>query len=99
MGLAVRAFQTELWRGFESRLSRSGENNDLLGLYRTAALRTEFPDVRDALTVFDGSAPRFEPGTAFEYFSLGTVLLGASMGQASRLSFRDVMQEQVFQPL
>lgn len=76
-----------------------GENTDWRGLYRTVALQTQYRDIRDAVALFDGSELLFEPGTDFEYSSLGTVLLGALMSHAADQPFRALMNELVFQPL
>ena len=75
------------------------DNRDWSGLYQTVALRRHYPDVRDAVSLFDGSPLLFSPGTDFEYSSLGTVLLGAVMSGAAGKPYRQLMQEQVFDPL
>ena len=76
-----------------------GGNSDRVGLYRSIALQTHYRDMRDAVAVFDGSELLFEPGTDFEYSSLGTVLLGAAMSHAADKPFRTLMDELVFDPL
>ena len=68
------------------------------GLYQTVALRREYKDVRDALKIFDESPLLSEPGTDFYYSSLGTVLLGAVMSEASGKPYRDIIREEVIDP-
>ncbi|MEM9055850.1 MAG: serine hydrolase domain-containing protein, partial [Pseudomonadota bacterium] len=75
-----------------------GENQDWTGLYRTVALRTHYSRQRDALGVFDGSPLLFEPGTAFSYSSLGTVLLGATMAAAADRPYLDIVRDEVLAP-
>ena len=79
-------------------LPHYGDNSDLPGLYRTIALQTHYESVADALTVFDGSELLYEPGTKFEYSSLGTVLLGAVIGAAAGTPYRDLMRREVLEP-
>ena len=87
----------EAWRTITPRMLAShmagvphySENEDLLGFFQTGALQRHYPDVRDALSVFDGSPLLFEPGTDFEYSSLGTVLLGAVMSDAAGKPYRE----------
>lgn len=81
-----------------SGLPHYGDNQDFLGYYRTGALRDHYRDVRDALAVFDDSQLLFEPGTRFEYSSLGTVLLGAVMSGAAGKPYRDVIRDEVIAP-
>lgn len=75
-----------------------GDNQDWLGYYQTAALRRNYPDVRDALSVFDDSPLMFQPGTQFEYSSLGTVLLGAVMSDAVGKPYRAIIKDEVILP-
>ena len=75
-----------------------GENRDWIGLYRSIALNRHYDDVRDALSVFDGSPLLFSPGTDFHYSSLGTVLLGAAMSYAAGSTYRELMDREVFEP-
>ncbi len=75
-----------------------GENADFVGLYRSISLSRHYDDVRDSLAVFDTSPVLFTPGTDFHYSSLGTVLLGAVMSDASGLRYRELMDREVFEP-
>jgi CubicO group peptidase (beta-lactamase class C family) len=81
-----------------SGLPHYGENRDWAGLYYSITLDRHFADVRDAVSVFDGSPLLAEPGTAFHYSSLGTVLLGATMSEAAGLPYRQLMIREVFEP-
>ncbi len=75
-----------------------GENTDQNGLYKSVALADHYPDVRDALSVFDSSELLGAPGEKFFYSSLGTVLLGATMSEAAGRSYRELMADEVFKP-
>ena len=75
-----------------------GDNDDRAGKYETAALRRHYADVRDSLEIFDDSALLSPPGEAFEYSSLGTVLLGAVMSEAAGKPYRQIVAEEVFGP-
>jgi CubicO group peptidase (beta-lactamase class C family) len=79
-------------------LPHYGENRDWIGLYRSVALNHHYDDVRDAVSIFDSSQLLYSPGTDFHYSSLGTVLLGAAMSDASRSSYRELMFREVFEP-
>lgn len=73
--------------------------DDKLGLYKSIALGTHYSDVNDALSVFDDTQLKFEPGSQFSYSTYGTVLLSAVMQEAAGQPFLELMQEQVFAPL
>jgi len=75
-----------------------GQNGELSGLYQTVALRKHFADVREAVTLFDASPLLFDPGTEFEYSSLGTVLLGAVMSAAAEKPYRQIIKDEVLVP-
>jgi len=74
------------------------ENRDWLGLYRTVSLQSHYADVRDAVEIFDESPLLFAPGTDFHYSTLGTVLLGATMSEATGKSYRKIVAEEVLEP-
>ncbi|MEM9744184.1 MAG: serine hydrolase domain-containing protein [Pseudomonadota bacterium] len=75
-----------------------GDNRDWLGLYQTIKLDKHYPDVRKALSLFDGSPLLHQPGSQFEYSSLGTVLLGAVMSAAAGKSYRQIISDRVLAP-
>ena len=81
-----------------SGLPHYRENTEYGGLYHTVALQREFANVADAVAVFDESEMLFDPGSDFHYSSLGTVLLGATMGYAAGSSYREVIHDEVLQP-
>lgn len=69
------------------------------GLYRIMALRTDYPNVRDSLEIFDNSPLAFVPGNDFQYTTYSTVLLSAVMQAAADKSFQKLMHNFVFAPL
>ncbi|MEM8771939.1 MAG: serine hydrolase domain-containing protein [Pseudomonadota bacterium] len=69
------------------------------GKLEYAIMRKHFGDMRDALSLFDDSPLLFEPGADFEYSSLGTVLLGATMEAAAGERYRDVVKLEVLDPI
>lgn len=75
------------------------ENTDRIGMYRTVSLGTHYESMADALDVFDESELLFAPGTDFHYSTLGTVLLGAVMGASADTSYREVIREEVLEPV
>jgi len=75
-----------------------GQNGELSGLYQTITLNKHFSDVRDAVALFDASPLLFDPGTEFEYSSLGTVLLGAVMSAAVDKPYRQIIKDEVLVP-
>ena len=82
----------------QSGLPHYKKNTDALGLYQSVALRTRFDNPTEALAVFDSSELLFEPGSEFYYSSFGTVLLGATLEQATAKSYRQIMRSEVFEP-
>jgi len=73
-------------------------NTELGGLYSMITLRAHIDDVREAVTLFDESELLFEPGSDFDYSSLGTVLLGAAMSEVTGLSYREIIRNEVLRP-
>ncbi len=71
------------------------DDPDRLGYARMAR---RYDDVRDALELFDESPLLFAPGADFEYSSLGTVLLGATMSAAAGERYRDLVTREVLDP-
>lgn len=82
-----------------SGLTHYKQFDDLFGLYETLALNSYYSDVNEALTLFDETKLKFEPGTEFSYSSYGTVLLSAVIQAAANQPFQQFMDEQVFMPL
>ncbi|OHU88103.1 MULTISPECIES: serine hydrolase domain-containing protein [Pseudoalteromonas] len=75
------------------------ENTELLGLLATIGGQTYYPNVLDAITLFDESDVLFAPGDAFSYSSLGTVLLSAAMQKKTNIKYQNIMFDMVFEPL
>ena len=75
-----------------------GENDDWPGLYRSISMSRHYADVREALSVFDGSSLLHPPNTRFHYSSLGTVLLGATLSEATGLPYRTLVEREVLEP-
>ena len=75
------------------------ENTELMGLIETVGAQTHFPNVLDAVELFDDSDVMFAAGEQFSYSSLGTVLLSALMQQQAGVDYQTLMQQQVFTPL
>lgn len=94
------------WRAITPRMLAShmagvphyGDNKDLIGKYKTGALRQHYRDVRDAVEIFDESPLLFSPGSDFEYSSLGTVLLGAVISEAADKPYRKIIKDEVIAP-
>lgn len=74
-------------------------NTDKSGQRLTLTLNHHFSDVRESLEVFDSSELLSPPGSRFHYSTLGTVLLGALISEASDLSYRDLITQRVLTPL
>lgn len=95
------------WAGITPRMLAShtaglphyGDNQDRKGWYHSGALVDHYDNVSDAVALFDGSPLLFEPGTDFEYSSYGTVLLGAVMAEASGLTYRQLVTQEVLAPV
>lgn len=93
------------WEKITSRMLAShmagiphyGDNDDPQRL-ASVIMRRHYGNMRDALDQIDEATLRFEPGTSFEYSSLGTVLLGAVMSEAAGTRYRDLIREEVLEP-
>ena len=72
-----------------------GENTDTVGQYKTISGREHFDSMSKASLLFDESELLFAAGENFAYSSLGTVLLGATMEQATGKSYEAIIQEEV----
>ncbi|TMP26671.1 hypothetical protein CWB99_17560 [Pseudoalteromonas rubra] len=74
-------------------------NQDLIGLYHSLSLNTQFERVQDAVAQFDEGPLRAKPGDAFYYSSYGTVLLSAVLVQHAQRPYLDLLQQHVLTPL
>lgn len=61
--------------------------------------RRHFSSVRDSIKVIEKSALLFEPGTQYQYTSLGYNLAGLAAESVTNTSFEDVLNDAVFAPL
>ena len=75
------------------------DNTELFGLLETISSQTHYPNVLDAITLFDESEVLFKPGEQFSYSSLGTVLLSALMQVKAQQKYQNFMHKEVFEPL
>src|SRR6266516_2455864 len=79
---------------------------DFLGLQDTAITRavnvshllTHTSGIADVLPQFAYKPPNFRPGQGCRYCNCGYVLLGLLIEQASGLSYRDYVRQQIFAP-
>ncbi|BDX08347.1 serine hydrolase domain-containing protein [Planctobacterium marinum] len=82
-----------------SGLPHYKDNTEFSGLYRSIALNSSYPDVNDAVSLFDESELLFSPGEDFSYSSYGSVLLSALIQEAGQISYQSLMNKLVLQPL
>lgn len=75
------------------------ENTDRIGAIRTLLKQRDFPDVIDALALFDDSELLFSPGTDFHYSSFDVNLASAVLQSAMQQPFLQYLQQEVSEPL
>ncbi len=75
------------------------ENTDYEGLFLTLCGCRHYESVRDSLEIFDGSDLLFPPGTDFHYSSFDTNLIGAVVAHQQGVSYQDLLEKNVFDPL
>ncbi len=75
------------------------ENTDILGLLETVSAQTHYPNVLDAITLFDGSELLYAPGEKFSYSGLGTVLLSMLIQINAEQPYQDFIKQAVLAPL
>lgn len=75
------------------------ENTDILGMLETVSAQTHYPNVLDAMTLFDGSDLLYTPGEQFSYASLGTVLLSVLIQIKAGEPYQDFIKHAVLAPL
>lgn len=75
------------------------ENTDILGLLETVSAQTHYPNVLDAMALFDESDLLYAPGEQFSYASLGTVLLSVLMQINAEQPYQDFIKQAVLAPL
>jgi serine beta-lactamase-like protein LACTB len=57
-----------------------------------------YPELKDALRIFQDDPLLFKPGTRYSYSTYGYNLLGAAVEGASAMRFRDYLREKIFGP-
>ena len=95
------------WHGITARQLAShmagmphyDENTDILGLLETVSAQTHYPNVLDAMTLFDESDLLYAPGEQFSYASLGTVLLSVLIQIKAEQPYQDFIKQSVLAPL
>jgi len=75
-----------------------GEVKDMVGRYHLASLQKYFPTATDALWLFDDTPLLFEPGSHQHYSSLGTVLLSATLEQATGKTYAELVARELSEP-
>lgn len=77
-------------------LTHTGGTGDVFGA--ELARRGPTPSLQDYVAVHGARAPRFEPGSRYEYSNYGFVLLGRVIERASGQSYYDYVAKHVFAP-
>nr|WP_315481865.1 serine hydrolase domain-containing protein [uncultured Undibacterium sp.] len=75
------------------------ENTDILGMLETVGAQTHYPNVLDAMALFDESDLLYAPGEKFSYASLGTVLLSVLIQIKAEQPYQDFIKQAVLAPL
>ena len=75
------------------------ENRDLVGLFHSLWLQSQYDDVADSLDIFDDTDLLYEPGTNFHYSSFDINLVSAILQAAAGKPYLDIMKTEVFEPL
>ncbi len=78
-------------------LTHTGGTGDIFGP-EFEAHRLELRSPQDYVKLYGQRAPKFEPGSRFEYSNYGFVLLGAIISRVSGQSYYDYMREHVYVP-
>jgi CubicO group peptidase (beta-lactamase class C family) len=78
-------------------LTHTGGTGDIFGV-EFEHHRLQLREHDDYVRLYGSRAPRFEPGSRFEYSNYGFVLLGAIVEAVSGESYYDYVREHVFDP-
>jgi len=78
-------------------LTHTGGTGDFFGA-EFDAHRLELRTLTDYLKLYGNRAPKFEPGTSWEYSNYGFILLGAIIERVSGVSYYDYVRQHVFAP-
>ncbi len=76
-----------------------GNNSDKDGWEDSGNMDKYYATPQDSLVGIDEAELLFEPGTSFDYSSLGTVLLSAVMTEAVQRPYLDIIQDDVMKPV
>jgi CubicO group peptidase (beta-lactamase class C family) len=77
-------------------LTHTGGTGDIFGP-EFDAHRMELRTLADYVKLYGNRAPKFEPGTRWEYSNYGFILLGAIIEKASGQSYYDYVREHIYQ--
>jgi D-alanyl-D-alanine carboxypeptidase len=78
-------------------LTHTGGTGDIFGP-EFDAHRQELRTLQDYLSLYGNRAPKFEPGSRWEYSNYGFILLGAIIEKVSGQSYYDYVREHVYEP-
>ncbi|HEV2399851.1 MAG TPA: serine hydrolase domain-containing protein [Candidatus Sulfotelmatobacter sp.] len=81
----------------EQLLTHTGGTGDFFGP-EFDAHRLELRTLQDYMKLYGNRAPKFEPGTQWEYSNYGFLLLGAIIEKVSGQSYYDYVREHVYTP-
>ena len=78
-------------------LTHTGGTGDIFGP-EFEAHRRELRTLQDYVNLYGNRAPKFEPGSRWEYSNYGFILLGAIIEKVSGQSYYDYVREHVYVP-
>jgi D-alanyl-D-alanine carboxypeptidase len=78
-------------------LTHTGGTGDIFGP-EFDAHRRELRTLQDYVNLYGNRAPKFEPGSRWEYSNYGFILLGAIIEKVSGQSYYDYVREHVYVP-
>ena len=78
-------------------LTHTGGTGDIFGP-EFEAHRLELRTLEDYIKLYGNRAPKFEPGSRWEYSNYGFILLGAIIEKVSGRSYYDYVREHVYEP-
>jgi D-alanyl-D-alanine carboxypeptidase len=78
-------------------LTHTGGTGDIFGP-EFDAHRLELRTLQDYVNLYGNRAPKFEPGSRWEYSNYGFILLGAIIEKVSGQSYYDYLREHVYLP-
>jgi CubicO group peptidase (beta-lactamase class C family) len=78
-------------------LTHTGGTGDIFGP-EFDAHRRELRTLQDYVNLYGNRAPKFDPGSRWEYSNYGFIVLGAIIEKVSRQSYYDYVREHVYVP-